>query len=131
VASSSDVRSARARADTAGTVYDPHLVLARLVELAEDLSFQVTSTPMMGGFVGYADGRTFVSTLNGRLRSKAPPGDQERALTRPGAARMRHAPEEPESKSYITFSENDAADDEFMVKWLMLAARTAPATKRR
>jgi hypothetical protein len=40
---------------------------------------------------------------------------------------MRHAPEEPESKSYIAFSESDTINDE----WLILAARTVPATKRR
>jgi hypothetical protein len=40
---------------------------------------------------------------------------------------MRHSPEEPESKSYITFSEVDSADDEFMIEWLLLAAETAPA----
>ena len=47
---------------------------------------------------------------------------------------MRHspeAPEAPESKSYITFSEADTADDEFMIEWLLLAAETAPAKKKR
>jgi hypothetical protein len=43
---------------------------------------------------------------------------------------MRHSPEEPESKSYMTFSEADTADDEFMIEWLLLAAKTAPAKKR-
>ena len=82
---------------------------------------------MMGGSVGYADGRTFVSLSTGGFEVRLLPGDQERALTRPGAARMRHAPEEPESKSYIAFSESDTINDE----WLILAARTVPATKRR
>ena len=36
---------------------------------------------------------------------------------------MRHSPEEPESKSYITFSNKDTADDDFMIEWLLLAAR--------
>ena len=44
---------------------------------------------------------------------------------------MRHSPEAPESKSYITFSEADTADDEFMIEWLLLAAETAPAKKKR
>jgi hypothetical protein len=43
---------------------------------------------------------------------------------------MRHSPEEAESKSYITFSEADTADDDFMIEWLLLAAQTAPAKKK-
>jgi hypothetical protein len=86
---------------------------------------------MMGGFIGYADGRTFVSISTGGLGVKLLPPDQERALSRPGAMRMRHSPEQPESKSYITFSDTDTADDEYMIEWLQLAARTAPAMKKR
>ena len=44
---------------------------------------------------------------------------------------MRHSPEEPQSKSYITFSKADTADDDFMIEWLLLAARTVPAKKKR
>ena len=44
---------------------------------------------------------------------------------------MRHSPEEPESKSYITISEADTADDDFMIEWLLLAVQTAPAKKKR
>lgn len=86
---------------------------------------------MMGGFIGYADGGTSVSLSTGGFGVKLPPGDQERALGRPGAARMSHAPEEPESQSYITFAETDTANGELVVEWLILAARTAPAQKRR
>lgn len=86
---------------------------------------------MMGDFIGYADGRTSVSISTGGLGVKLLPPDQERAPSRPGAARMRHSPEEPESKSYITFSDTDAANDEFMIEWLLLAAQTAPAKKKR
>jgi len=59
------------------------------------------------------------------------PADQVRALERPGARRMRHSPDRPESRSYITFSETDTGDDEFLTEWLLLAARTAPAKKPR
>ena len=111
--------------------HDPEVLRNRLTQLAQGLPFEVTSRPMMGGFIGYADGRTFVSISTGGLGIKLLLSDQERALTRPGAARMRHSPEEPESKSYVTFSEADVADDEFMIEWLLLAAETAPAKKRR
>lgn len=113
------------------TVHDPKVLKSRLEHLAEQLPFEVTSRPMMGGFIGYADGRTFVSISTGGLGVKLLPPDQERALIRPGSARMRHSPEEPESKSYITFSEADTAADEFMIEWLLLAAETAPAKKKR
>ncbi len=112
------------------TVHDPKVLRGRLEQFAEELPFEVVSRPMMGGFIGYADGRTFVSISPGGLGVKLLPADQERALARPGAARMRHSPEDPESKSYITFSEADTADDEFMIEWLLLAAKTAPAKKR-
>ena len=113
------------------TVHDPEALRMRLEQLAEDLPFEVTTRPMMGGFIGYADGRTFVSLSTGGFGVTLLPADQERALLRPGAARMRHSPEEPESKSYITFSEADTADDRFMTGWLQLAADTAPATRKR
>ena len=111
--------------------HDPKALRDRLAQLAPQLPFEVTSRPMMGGFIGYADGRTFVSISTGGLGIKLFPSDQERALTRAGAARMRHSPDEPESKSYITFSQADTADDEFMIEWLLLAAETAPARKKR
>ena len=111
--------------------YDPKTLKDRLDQLARGLPFEVTSRPMMGGFIGYADGRTFVSISTGGLGVKLLPADQEQALTRPGAARMRHSPEEPASKSYITFSAADTADDEFMTGWLLRGAETAPARKKR
>ena len=112
-------------------VHDPRVLRDRLEQLAPELPYAVTSRPMMGGFIGYADGRTFVSISTGGLGVKLLPADQERALTRPGAARMRHSPEEPESRSYITFSAADTADDAFLTGWLRLAAESAPARKKR
>jgi hypothetical protein len=105
--------------------------LARLDELAEQLPFEVTARPMMDGFVGYADGRTFVSLSPGGLGIKLFASDQERTLSRPGAARLRHAPEDHPSKTYITFSDVDIADDDLMIEWLLLAGRNAPPQKRR
>jgi hypothetical protein len=103
----------------------------RLEQLAQELPFEVMSRPMMGGFIGYADERTFVSISSGGFGVKLLPTDQQRALAQRGATRMRHSPEAQESKSYITSSEADTADDEFMIEWLLLAAKTAPAKKKR
>jgi hypothetical protein len=86
---------------------------------------------MVGGSIGCADGRAFVSISTGGLGVKLLHSDQERALSRPGAARMRHSPEEPARTVYITFSDTDTADDELMTEWLLLAAQTAPARKER
>jgi TfoX/Sxy family transcriptional regulator of competence genes len=113
------------------TVHDPKVLKSRFEHLAGELSFSVTCRPMMGGFIGYADGRTFVSISTGGLGLKLLPADQERALARPGAARMRHSPEQPESKSYITFSKADTTNDDFMIQWLVLAGETAPAKGKR
>lgn len=113
------------------TVHDPKALKQRLEDLARGLPFEVTTRPMMGGFIGYADGRTFVSMSTGGLGVKLLPADQERALARPGAARMRHAPDQPESKTYIVFSEADTADDRVMTEWLLVAGQTAPARPKR
>src|SRR4029077_17695240 len=51
-------------------VHDPRTLLARLDELAAHLPFEVTTRPMMGGFIGYADGRTFASLVR-RIRNQA------------------------------------------------------------
>jgi hypothetical protein len=100
------------------TVHDPKSLKNRLEQLGEELPFEVTSRPMMGGSTGGLGVKLF-------------PPDRERALDQPGAARMRHSPEQPESKSYITFSEADTADDDFMIEWLLLAAQSAPTKKKR
>lgn len=111
--------------------HDPSLLRQRLLDLASALPFEVTTRPMMGGYIGYADGRVFVSLSSGGFGIKLLPADQERALLRPGAARMQHSPDEPVSKSYITLSVTDTADDDVMLEWLRLAAATAPVRKAR
>jgi hypothetical protein len=59
------------------TVHDPKVLKDRLEQLAEELPFEVTTRPMMGGYIGYADdGRS--SRLNRWPRCEA-------ALSRPGA----------------------------------------------
>ena len=117
----------------AGTlvVHDPAVLRSRLLELATALPFEVTTRPMMGGYIGYADGRVFVSLSTGGFGIKLLPADQERALERPGAVRMQHGPNEPVSKSYITFSAADTRDDDVMLEWLQRAAKTAPMPKAR
>ncbi|ANN17155.1 hypothetical protein SD37_16900 [Amycolatopsis orientalis] len=111
--------------------HNPHELLARLNEIAAGLPFEVTTRPMMGGFIGYADGKVFVSISSGGLGVKLLPADQERALARPGATRMRHSADQPYSKTYITLSDKDIADDDVLTEWLLLAAKTAPAPKPR
>jgi hypothetical protein len=112
-------------------VHDPRKLLERLNELATFLPFEVTSRSMMGGYIGYVDGRTFVSLSSGGFGIKVPPADQDRALLRRRAERLRHTPDDPPSKGYITFSNVDVADDELMIEWLLLAGRTAPPKKTR
>jgi TfoX/Sxy family transcriptional regulator of competence genes len=110
---------------------NPATLRARLEELAPGLPFEITIRPMMGGYIGYADGRTFVSISTGGFGVKLLPADQDRLLARPGATRMRHSPSEPESKTYITLPPQDLGNDELALEWLTLAANTAPAGKRR
>lgn len=111
--------------------HDPKALLDRLIALSGEVPFEVTSRPMMAGYTGYAGGRPFVSLSTGGFGIKLLPKDQERALTRPGSAMLRHSPEGPSSKSYVTFSDSDTANDDFVIEWLRLAARTAPPPKRR
>ncbi len=113
------------------TTTKTNVLLARLMELSLALAYEVTTRPMMGGHIAYADGRVFVSISSGGLGIKLLPQDQLRALERPRACRMRHSPTDPPSKSYITFASSDIADDDLMIEWLQLAASTAPARKKR
>lgn len=112
---------------------DPSALRSRLLEIADDLPFEVTVRPMMGGFIGYADGRPFVSLSTGGFGVKLGLTHRTDLLMRPGARRMRHAPDQPASKTYIAVSDDDIADDEVLIHWLTLSADTAPATppKRR
>ena len=111
--------------------YDSKTLKARLEELAVTLPHEVTTRPMMGGFIGYADGKPFVSLSTGGFGVKLLPEDQERLLKRNGAERMRHLPDQPPSKTYISVGADDLADDGVMTEWLLIAAATAPTPKPR
>lgn len=113
---------------------DPHELLERFDELGEQLPFLITTRRMMGGYMGYADGKVFVSISRGGLGVKLGAELYTRALERPGARRLRHAEGQPESKTYVRFSDDDLDDDDFMVEWLTLAARlaqSAPQARKR
>lgn len=112
-------------------MHDPAVLLERLVEISRRLPFEVTSRPMMGGYIGYADGKPFVSLSTGGFGIKLLGADHERALQHPGAQRMRHLPEQPASKTYVTFADDDIGNDDFLARWLTLAASTAPARRSR
>jgi len=45
--------------------FDPTALRARLESLRAELPYEITTRPMMGGFIGYADGRVFVSMSSG------------------------------------------------------------------
>ena len=109
--------------------YDPRILVSRLAEVSDALPYEVTTKPMMGGFIGYADGRVFVSLSSGGFGVKLLPDDQERLLARPGAARMRHLPDQPASKTYISLGDADVADDDVLIEWLRVAAETAPTSR--
>ena len=111
--------------------YDAKKLKARLEELAIGLPYEVTTRPMMGGFIGYAGGKPFVSLSSGGFGIKLLPDDQERLLKRKGAQRMRHLPDQPPSKTYIAVSVDDLGDDTVMIEWLLIAAATAPTPKSR
>lgn len=111
--------------------YDAKLLKVRLEELAINLPHEVTTRPMMGGFIGYADGKPFVSLSTGGFGVKLLPDDQERLLTRKGAERMRHLPDQPPSKTYVAFSRDDLDNDSVMIEWLSIAAASAPTPKPR
>ncbi len=109
--------------------YDPKVLRDRLDAISAKLPFEVTTRPMMGGFIGYADGRTFVSLSSGGLGVKLLPEDQERLLARPGSERLRHLPDMPPSKTYIALADEDLARDDVVLEWLQRAAETAPENK--
>lgn len=110
---------------------DPRALRERLEDISAALPFEVTIRPMMGGYIGYADGRPFVSLSTGGFGVKLLPAAQDRLLLRPGAERLRHAPDQPPSKTYIALAPGDLNDDSVLVDWLTLAGRTAPVTKKR
>jgi len=85
--------------------FDPTTLKDRLESLRGELPYEISTRPMMGGFIGYADGRVFVSmSRGGGFGVKLLPADQELLLGRPGSRRMQHAPNQPESKTYIALS---------------------------
>lgn len=112
--------------------FDPTTLKGRLESLSAELPYEITTRPMMGGFIGYADGRVFVSmSRGGGFGVKLLPSDQDQLLERPGSRRMRHAHDQPESKTYIALSADDLENDDVLVTWLRKAAETAPAKAKR
>ena len=115
-------------------LYDPHQLLTRFEELAAQMPFVVTTRRMMSGYMAYADGKVFVSISRGGLGVKLTGDDHGRALGRAGARRLRHLEGQPESRTYVAFSDDDIGDDDLMIEWLILAARlaqSAPPTRTR
>ncbi|MHB1172370.1 MAG: TfoX/Sxy family protein [Lacisediminihabitans sp.] len=110
---------------------DPTRLLARLHYIRKALPFEVTTRPMMGGHVGYANGKPFVSLSTGGFGIKLLPADQERLLDREGSRRMQHSPSDPPSKTYIAVGAADLDDDDTLIEWLTLAAATTPTPKQR
>jgi len=99
----------------------------RLESLRDALPYEITTRRMMGGFIGYADGRVFVSmSRGGGFGVKLLPADQELLLARPGSRRMQHARNQPDSKTYVALSADDLDDDVVLIEWLRRAAETAP-----
>lgn len=114
------------------TEFDPQALKERLESLRGELPFEITTRQMMGGFVGYADGRVFVSiSRGGGFGVKLLPDDQQRLLERPGARRMQHAADQPASKTYISLSAADLEDDDVLLEWVTRAAETAPGKPNR
>jgi TfoX/Sxy family transcriptional regulator of competence genes len=112
--------------------FDPTTLKDRLESLRGELPYEISTRPMMGGFIGYADGRVFVSmSRGGGFGVKLLPADQELLLGRPGSRRMQHAPNQPESKTYIALSAGDLEDDDVLLAWLRRSAETAPGKTRR
>ncbi len=111
--------------------HQPSVLLARLLAVAPELPFPVTTRPMMGGYVGYADGKVFVSISRGGFGVKLTPPDQDKLLVRPGSAGMQHGPADPVSKSYVILSSADLANDEVLIEWLLRAAKTAAPPNRK
>lgn len=112
--------------------FDPTTLKDRLESLRGELPYEITTRPMMGGFIGYADGRVFVSlSRGGGFGVKLLPADQELLLARPGSRRMQHAPDQPESKTYISLSAADLDEDDVLLTWVRRAAETAPAKAKR
>lgn len=112
--------------------FDPTALKKRLESLRGELPYEITTRPMMGGFIGYADGRVFVSlSRGGGFGVKLLPVDQELLLARPGSRRLQHAPDQPKSKTYISLSAADLEDDDVLLEWVGKAAATAPARAKR
>jgi len=114
--------------------HNPGELLVRFDSLARQLPFVVTTRRMMGGYVAYADGKVFASLSGGGLGVKLLGDAHAAAMDRTGARRLRHREDQPESVSYVVFSDDDLADDDLMVEWLTLAARgarSAPRTRSR
>lgn len=112
--------------------FDPTTLKDRLESMRGALPFEISTRPMMGGFIGYADGRVFVSmSRGGGFGVKLLPADQEHLLTRPGSRRMQHASDQPESKTYIALSAADLDDDDVLLTWLRRSAETAPGKTKR
>jgi TfoX/Sxy family transcriptional regulator of competence genes len=109
---------------------DHRELLARLQHIAPALPFPLTSRPMFGGTMAYADGRPFASLSSAGLAVKLPAGDQRRLLDERGGRRLRHAPDQPGSKQYIVLPRRIVDDDDALAEWVGLSGRHAMGGRR-
>lgn len=100
------------------------------LNLDGELSFKA----MFGGVLGYMEGRAFASLSDVGLALKLSPADQDVLLREPGAARLRYAPDAPESKQYIVVPQAVRADAAALGGWVRRSrefVQTLPAPKAR
>ena len=117
---------------TAPRESDPQVLRARLLSVSDALPFEVTVRPMMGGYIGYADGAVFVSLSRGGFGVKLTGQDHADLLARPGAVPLRHGQDHPPSRTYVAVPPVDLDDDAFLTALLLRAGTAAVAlTSRR
>ena len=94
----------------------------RLLEVAASLAFSVSTRPMFGGTMVYADGVPIASLSSAGFAVKLLAPRYEEAMALPGAHQLRYAPDQPPRKQYVVLPDVVVDDDDALARWLNAAA---------
>jgi TfoX/Sxy family transcriptional regulator of competence genes len=110
-------------------VHDPVALRAVLAEAAlPDLP--LAFRPMFGGIMAYVEGKPFASLSDIGLALKFAGEAHAAALGVAGAARLRYAPDQPESKSYVVMPETVLRDSTVLREWIARSAAGVAAAAK-
>lgn len=122
--------SGTSSSERSGERPDQHRFLARVLNVQAHLPYPVTSRPMFGGTMVYADGRPVASLSAAGLAVKLTSADRSELIDDHGGVPLRYGPDQPQSHQYVVLPPAVVNDDDALTDWLTRAGNHVASLRR-